>query len=66
MRSEQRMTIAFDGTRVPERLPKMNCGGTPEFDHGSGYAYRCDLCGAVVGSMGQPRSCKEINEAQHD
>tara|TARA_R110002110_G_scaffold415850_1_gene657977 strand:- start:17382 stop:17573 length:192 start_codon:yes stop_codon:yes gene_type:complete len=55
------MPIAIDGSRVPERLPEQNCGGTPWFDHGSGYAYRCDLCNAVIGSVGQPDDCKTTN-----
>jgi len=55
------MAIAFDGTRVPNSLPKMACGGTPLFDNESGYAYRCDNCFAVIGSVGQPRDCVEIN-----
>lgn len=39
----------------PMYLP---CGGTAYFDEGSGISYRCE-CGAVVGSIGQSRSCKE-------
>ena len=42
----------------PMYLP---CGGTAYFDESSGISYRCE-CGAVVGSIGQPQSCKE--EAQ--
>lgn len=52
---------AIDGTRVPTYLDKMPCGGRPRFDSGSGYGYRCTTCNAVIGSVGQPRSCKEIN-----
>ena len=37
------------------RLP---CGGTAYFDEGSGIAYRCE-CGAVVGSVGMPKACRE-------
>ena len=55
------MAKAFDGSIVPDELPRMKCGGTPRFDYDSGYAYRCDACFAVIGSMGQPRSCVEIN-----
>lgn len=29
------------------------------FDHGSGCSYRCVDCMATVGSMGQPRRCKD-------
>jgi hypothetical protein len=43
----------------PIHLP---CGSTAYFDHDSGISYRCESCFAVVGSVGQPRSCKE--EAQ--
>jgi hypothetical protein len=58
-----RMSIAFDGTRVPTELPRMNCGGIPIFDMESGYAYRCDRCFAVIGSMGQSEKCKTMNAA---
>ena len=40
----------------PQHLP---CGGTAYFDFGSGISYRCETCGAVVGSIGQPRECSE-------
>ena len=43
----------------PRHLP---CGGVAEFDHSSGISYRCEMCNAVVGSVGQPRSCKEEAE----
>jgi hypothetical protein len=49
------MTLEFF---KPMKLP---CGSTAYFDVDSGISYRCE-CGAVVGSMGQPRSCKD--EAQ--
>ena len=47
-----------DDLRVfkPQHLP---CGGTAYFDFGSGISYRCEDCGAVVGSIGQPRECAE-------
>lgn len=57
------MPKAFDGTVVPSTLEKMPCGGVPVFDADSGYAYRCDQCFAVIGSVGQPTQCKEINAA---
>ena len=44
------------------RALHLPCGGTAQFDVGSGIGYRCEHCGAVVGSVGQPRECKE--EAQ--
>jgi len=40
----------------------MPCGSVAEFDHGAGYGYRCHDCMAVIGSIGQPRSCKEEQE----
>lgn len=40
----------------PLRLP---CGGTAYFDDGAGYGHRCWDCMAVLGSIGQPRHCKE-------
>ena len=39
----------------PMRLP---CGGLAYFDTSSGISYRCE-CGAVVGSIGMPQTCKE-------
>lgn len=37
----------------------LPCGGTAYFDEDSGISYRCEVCGAVVGSIGQPDKCKE-------
>jgi hypothetical protein len=44
------------GLGKPMYLP---CGGVAYFDPDSGTSYRCETCFAVVGSMGQPRSCQE-------
>ena len=44
------------GLGKPMYLP---CGGVAYFDPDSGISYRCETCFAVVGSMGQPRSCRE-------
>jgi len=41
------------------KVMKLPCGGIASFDHSSGISYRCEDCGAVVGSIGQPRECKE-------
>lgn len=38
---------------------KLPCGGTAYWDEDSGISYRCELCGAVVGSIGQPQRCKD-------
>jgi len=43
-------------------IMRLPCGGTAYFDEGSGISYRCELCGAVVGSIGQPQQCKEEAE----
>jgi hypothetical protein len=40
----------------------LPCGGEAHFDHGSGCSYRCENCMATVGSIGQPRSCREEAE----
>jgi hypothetical protein len=37
----------------------LPCGGEANFDHSSGVSYRCEMCNAVLGSVGQPRSCRE-------
>lgn len=37
----------------------LPCGGVANFDHSSGISYRCEDCGAVVGSIGQPRRCQD-------
>ena len=40
------------------------CGATASFDHSSGISYRCNDCGAVVGSIGMPRECKELYDME--
>jgi hypothetical protein len=37
----------------------LPCGAEASFDYSSGISYRCEACGAVVGSVGQPRDCSE-------
>jgi hypothetical protein len=41
-----------------DNIMHLPCGGEANFDHGAGYGYRCELCSAVLGSVGQPRSCR--------
>lgn len=50
--------------RTFENMPRINlpCGGTAYFDEDSGISYRCETCFAVVGSIGQPRRCKDEAE----
>jgi hypothetical protein len=43
---------------------KTACGNTASFDDGSGYGYRCDACGAVIGSIGMPRRCKDLYDME--
>lgn len=50
------MRTTFEHDMIPLYLP---CGGVAEFDDGSGCSYRCEYCGATVGSIGQPRRCAE-------
>ena len=38
------------------------CGATAIFDYESGISYRCQSCGAVVGSIGMPRECKQLED----
>ena len=40
------------------------CGNTASFDDGSGYGFRCDACGAVIGSIGMPRHCKDLYDME--
>ena len=37
----------------------LPCGGIAFFDIESGISYRCEVCCAVVGSIGQPQHCKD-------
>ena len=47
-------------------LPPIDtaCGNTASFDDGSGYVLRCDACGAVIGSIGMPRRCKDLYDME--
>lgn len=40
------------------------CGARATFDTDSGCSYRCNTCFATVGSMGMPRSCKELYDME--
>jgi hypothetical protein len=44
------------GSAVPAKQYQP-CGGVALFD--GDYSYRCMDCFAVIGSMGQPQSCKD-------
>ena len=47
-----------DGEKIPLYVTAA-CGAVAEFDDGAGYGYRCTECGAVLGSVGMPRRCKD-------
>jgi hypothetical protein len=47
----------------PENITLL-CGATAYFDVGSGIGHRCDSCGAVIGSGGMPRSCKQLYDME--
>lgn len=49
------------GSEPAYKLDEMPCGGTPIYDASSGIGYFCDTCYAVIGSIGQPRRCVELN-----
>lgn len=51
------MSYYVDGVKYEAMY--LPCGGVAKFDEASGISYRCELCGAVVGSIGQPQSCKD-------
>lgn len=38
------------------------CGGIATFDDGAGYGYRCEDCGAVIGSVGMPKRCQDAQQ----
>lgn len=40
------------------KLMHLPCGSQANFDYSSGIGYRCEMCNAVVGSVGMPRDCK--------
>ncbi len=47
-------------TLDPMHLP---CGGTAYFDPDCAHtSYRCMTCGAIAGSVGMPKSCKDAME----
>lgn len=43
-------------SKIPNHI-FLPCGGVAFFDTGSGISYRCDHCGAVIGSIGMPKNC---------
>jgi hypothetical protein len=41
---------------------KLDCGNKASFDHSSGIAHRCNHCGAVIGSVSEPKRCRALRE----
>lgn len=54
------MPKAFDGTVVPAFLDPLPCGGLPRWDEGSQAGYRCETCGAMLGSIAMPKECHDM------
>ena len=46
----------------PVKPALLPCGGTAYFDYSSEISYRCEDCGAVVGSIGMPKHCRNEME----
>lgn len=40
----------------------LPCGSTARQDFSAEFSYRCDNCGAVPGSIGQPLHCRELTK----
>lgn len=38
---------------------KLPCGGVAYWNENTGINHRCENCGSVVGSWGQPQRCKD-------
>jgi len=47
-----------------ERFPPVTtpCGATAFFNYDAGYGYICQNCLMVVGSVGAPRECRDLEE----
>jgi hypothetical protein len=41
---------------------ELLCGSVAEFDDGSGIGHRCTTCGAIIGSIAEPRACRALRE----
>jgi len=49
-----------------EKPIDLPCGGQAYFDHGAGFGYRCEVCNAVVGSIGMPRQCATLLKEEEE
>ena len=53
-------TKGYDDNLVDKHDPmSLPCGSVAYYDENSGIAFRCENCGAVVGSIAQPQRCKD-------
>ena len=57
---DSKMPRAFDGSLLPLYLDTLPCGGRPRWDKGSAAGYRCETCGAMLGSIGMPKECHDM------
>ena len=49
-----------------EKPIDLPCGGQAYFDHGAGFGYWCEVCDAVVGSIGMPRQCATLLKEEEE
>ena len=47
---------------MDDKIIYMPCGSEAYWDSASDMGYRCQSCFAMIGSIGQPRECKEESE----
>lgn len=59
--SNSKMNDEYRNYMDPQVLP---CGNIAYFDYGSGCAHRCEHCMAVLGSVGMPRECKQLQDME--
>lgn len=57
--TELEVRAEVDSGGVVFKPISLPCGGTAFLDHNSGIGYRCEDCGCMVGSIGQPKECVE-------
>jgi hypothetical protein len=62
MNHKRKMVINPDGTMVVPSEIKTACGHTAYYDLGSGIGYRCECCNAILGSIGMPQNCKDMED----
>ena len=58
------MSELFEKSVITWTDIELLCGATASFDDSSGISYRCIDCGAVVGSVGMPKRCKDLYDME--